>query len=286
MKTKHLIPGLVLLTAFLVMPAFSVAQDSPQGNAGEYTLLEPLPLGPGGTLVDKVNVSDYLSEIFRLTIIIAGAIAVFQLIRGGFMYITSAAFNTKNDAKKIIQETLGGFALVLGAWIIVATIMPESVSNGTFTIDLNIPAIPQKPNTNQPTTPGGPGTGVGPGASTLTQEQVLAQFGTQIGTAGPITLAGLQQGTINELLRIRQQCGCTVVVTSATSGSHNEGVYSHANGYKVDLRSGSEGAALTNFITQNYTYRGNRSDGARLYEAPNGVIYAKEGDHWDVLVTH
>jgi hypothetical protein len=275
MKTKHSIFNLLTL-AFVLLPSILLAQ----AGTSEYTLLEPLP-GIGAT----ANLSTYLSDIFRLTIIFASALAVFQLIRGGFMYITSASFGAKNDAKKIIQETMLGLALVLGSWIIVATIFAGNdkiVKDGFFTIDLNIPAILYKPNENLPTT-GGTG-GPGPGASTLTQQQVLSQFGNQIGVDGPIKVAGLQQVTINELKRLQSACGCAVIVTSATGGSHNEGTYSHANGYKVDVRSAREGETLSAFIVTNYQKLPDRSDGAKMYRAPNGVLYALESDHWDIQV--
>lgn len=161
MKTKRLIFCFLMISALIAIPTFSIlAEDS-----NEYTLLEPLPIGAGGDPVKSVNLATYLEEIFRLVIILAGALAVFQLIRGGIMYITSAAFNTKNEAKQIINETLMGLGLVLGSWIIVATVFSgtDTVKDGAFTIDLSIPVIKTTPNTNPPGEGGGGGGGSGTG---------------------------------------------------------------------------------------------------------------------------
>lgn len=113
-------------------------------------------------------------------------------------------------------------------------------------------------------------------------------------------LAGVRQGTLNEVVRMQAECNCNIVVTagSETTGGHNcsnpDG-YNHCNGYKVDLRvagleSDGGGTALSNFIMDNpekFTKIGPREgDGAMQYQASSGAIYAYESTppHWDVLV--
>ncbi len=60
---------------------------------------------------------------------------------------------------------------------------------------------------------------------------------------------------------------------------HASGTYSHWNGYKIDT---PVTTCTTNYITSHYTYSGVRGDGATLYTAPSGNVYAKEGNHWDI----
>lgn len=72
-----------------------------------------------------------------------------------------------------------------------------------------------------------------------------------------------------------------VVVTGGTEEGHLPGVFSHENGYKIDIR---RNAVVDNFIENNFNTIGIRNDGAALYLNSSGAIYAKEGNHWDVIV--
>jgi hypothetical protein len=72
-----------------------------------------------------------------------------------------------------------------------------------------------------------------------------------------------------------------VVVTGGTEEGHLPGIYSHENGYKIDLR---RNAVVDNYIENNFNAIGIRNDGAVLYINSIGAIYAKEGNHWDVIV--
>jgi hypothetical protein len=57
------------------------------------------------------------------------------------------------------------------------------------------------------------------------------------------------------------------------------GTYSHWNGYKVDV---SPTTCVSSYITSHYAYYGVRSDGATMYRAASGNIYARESNHWDI----
>jgi hypothetical protein len=95
---------------------------------------------------------------------------------------------------------------------------------------------------------------------------------------------GINQATITEVINLKQNCNCYMIVTGGTeSGYHAEGgQYSHVNGYKIDLGLND---ALNSYIEKSFTPNGKRSgDNAPLWKAPSGAIYAKEGNHWDILV--
>lgn len=303
MKTKRLLFNLFLFGAFVALPGALLAQ-----NTG-YTLLEPLPLGEGGGLVSEVpigSLSDYLSQIFRLTIVFASALAVFQLIRGGFMYITSASFGTKNDAKKIIQETMLGLALVLGSWVIVATIFAGNdkiVSGGFLNFDFNIPAIPAKPNENPPAGTAGAG-GVRPGYP-LTPQQVEQNTNILIdlenhnppvtvnndgrpcttgGTIGCTNVVGLPSSAINGVKNLATACGCSVQITGGTEGGHSNHGFNMA---AVDLSPTSE---LNAYLAKTNPVAANPTNGTRV-RIPGGGTYTYEttgangratGNHWHV----
>ncbi|WP_419723962.1 peptidoglycan-binding domain-containing protein [Streptomyces pratensis] len=78
---------------------------------------------------------------------------------------------------------------------------------------------------------------------------------------------------------LKRASGCSILVTGGTETGHASGQYSHWNGYKVDF---SPQSCISNYITGNFTFIGNRGDGAAQYKASSGNIYAREGSHWDV----
>ncbi|MEO3751464.1 hypothetical protein [Streptomyces sp. B6B3] len=78
---------------------------------------------------------------------------------------------------------------------------------------------------------------------------------------------------------LKSASGCALNITGGTETGHASGTYSHWNGYKLDYALSS---CINNYITGSFTYIGERSDGAALYESGSGNIYALEGNHWDV----
>jgi hypothetical protein len=90
---------------------------------------------------------------------------------------------------------------------------------------------------------------------------------------------GIRQATVDGAITLKSASGCALTITGGTETGHAGGTYSHATGYKLDF---SRTSCLTSWVTGTYTYIGQRSDGAALYEAASGNVYADEGNHWDV----
>ena len=67
---------------------------------------------------------------------------------------------------------------------------------------------------------------------------------------------------------------------AGTEPGHSAGEKSHAKGYKLDIRLND---GVNSYIKKNYTDVGKRGDGAQQYKSPEGYVFAKEGDHWDIL---
>ena len=259
-----------LSTIYYLLSTPALAQETPYVTPTPYDLLEPLPLGPNNSEVPTVTTATYLPGLFRLIIGIAGVLAVVRIIWGGIQYMSTDAFSGTNEAKNTIQNAIWGLLLAMAAWLIVYTINPNLVS-----FNLNIPAQ-QITTTTIPRDINLPDTGTG-----LSQQEAEMQLrAALIGIATPV-LQGIKQETISEVINLKNSCGCDITVTSATGGTHNPGEYSHGNGWKIDLRLTE---SLTNYITRNYTKLANRSDGAQMYRAPNGNLYALEDDHWDIQV--
>ncbi|MEH3034247.1 MAG: hypothetical protein PGN07_09475 [Aeromicrobium erythreum] len=93
---------------------------------------------------------------------------------------------------------------------------------------------------------------------------------------------GLRQTTIDGAKTLKRASGCALTITGGTETGHAGGTQSHSTGYKLDF---SRTSCLTSYVTNTFTYAGKRSDGASLYRAASGNLYADEGNHWDVLFT-
>ena len=229
---------------------------------------------PGVTEAEGVGGS--VAGFYKFALAISGVLAFGAIVYGGIQY-TLAAGNPsgQSEGKKWVEGALIGLLLLLGAYIILNTINPDITT-------LAFPTL-EKPGE---ISLGGGLVGVGGGLSN--DQAFLLLNGAEIGVAAP-SLEGIQQSTVYELIRLKNECpDCEMTVTSATTGSHASGECSHANGYKADLRVTD---SLNDFITSNYTKQDKtRSDGAVLYQAPSGAIYADERNisgvapHWDIAV--
>jgi hypothetical protein len=110
------------------------------GVPSKYTLLEPLPCIPGegvtctaGKQVEQVDFKEYVQYMFNLLIAMAAVSAVFMIVYGGFQYMTSDAFNTKNEGLAKAKNAILGLLLVLCSFLILQTIDPRLVQiNETF----------------------------------------------------------------------------------------------------------------------------------------------------------
>ncbi|MBB4778881.1 hypothetical protein [Actinomadura livida] len=88
----------------------------------------------------------------------------------------------------------------------------------------------------------------------------------------------IRWGTIKGLVRFARSSGCDIVVTGGTERGHAGGPYSHWNGYKADI---SPNRCVDDAV-ERHPFAGVRGDGARLYRSPDGALFARESDHWDI----
>ena len=128
-------------------------------------------------------------------------------------------------------------------------------------------------------------------ASAVTQASAESQFraaGITWSSSGGCTtqsnstctsFSGLNQASVDGAITLKNASGCALNITGGTEVGHAGGTYSHGTGYKLDF---SRTSCLTSWVHSAYTYTGQRSDGAALYEAASGNVYADEGNHWDV----
>ncbi|TDC64366.1 hypothetical protein E1200_20490 [Actinomadura sp. GC306] len=88
----------------------------------------------------------------------------------------------------------------------------------------------------------------------------------------------IRWGTIKGLVRFARSSGCDIVVTGGTERGHASGALSHWNGYKADISP----TRCVDEAIERYEYAGVREDGAKLYRSPDGALFAREKDHWDI----
>jgi len=225
------------------------------------------PVIPGGQPTD--DPAGIVSNFYRFALMIGGVLAFGAIVWGGIKYTVAAGNpSAQSEGKEWIRGALWGLLLLGGATLILMTINPAILTGALPDLeDISI----------GPVALGGLEGGIASG-------QLTSQG---IGIKEGVSLQGIRQETVDEVIRLQGECGsdCKITITSATD-SHAGGS-PHALGYKVDLRPEDN---LNTFIERNYRFIGNRStDRAPQYQSPSGVIYAredehKEGDHWDVLV--
>lgn len=78
------------------------------------------------TLFDPSNsLSSFFSTVFYAAIAGGSILAVLQLGRAGFMYMTSDVWSSKQKATEMIQQAVTGLLLLLAVYLILFQINPD-----------------------------------------------------------------------------------------------------------------------------------------------------------------
>lgn len=78
----------------------------------------------GMTSAASGDLIPFLSDVFNFGIAVAVALALIMIIWGGIEYMTSDAWQNKDNGKKRIQDALWGLGLALVSYLILFTINP------------------------------------------------------------------------------------------------------------------------------------------------------------------
>ena len=218
------------------------------------------------------------------------AVIVLIFAWGGLKMVMSGG-NTEgvSEAKGMMTNSVIGFIILLGAWLIVDTVLKE-LTNGAIGPWNEIQCVTLPERTTAPT--GGTTSGgvtapsvLSPGALSDAEARALLEgAGIRVNKtqAEGTSLQGIKRATVENVVNLKNNCGCDVIFTGGTESGHAAGEASHGSGNKYDV---GLNAQLNNFIQTTYTPIGTRSDGAEQYrDTTTGVIYARESNHWDVLV--
>ena len=90
------------------------------------------------------------------------------------------------------------------------------------------------------------------------------------------SLAGVNLSTIGAIIAFKGLTNCNVVVTGGTETGHEDGTFSHWNGYKLDVSA--------NECIRLYVTRTMAAVGSNVYRSAAGNYYYYEGNHWDITV--
>jgi hypothetical protein len=276
----HKILFFIPLTVFTAFCFFGLTANAQTTDAG-YHLLAPFPF-PILEKTTDITLVDYMKGVFVATIGLAIVLAVVELVIGGIEYAAAVVPSSKEDAKRRIGGAVGGLLLILMAWVILQALNPKLLGVG-----LNLEKVGMSSGTGSATGGGlgtspPPGAGGGPMSDKVNRDRLL-DAGIDIKSG--VSLEGVRAETIDEVIALKTACSfCPITATAGVDG-HAAGTL-HALGYKLDMRMDT---TLSTYIESHYGPPvGTRSDGAILYKAPDGAIYAKEikatAPHWDLLV--
>jgi hypothetical protein len=128
-------------------------------------------------------------------------------------------------------------------------------------------------------------------ATLLTHSQAAAQFqaaGVTWTSSGNCanrnkpsctSFSGVRQSTVDGVRTLKAASGCAVVITGGTETGHAAGVYSHWNGWKIDIK---RSACVDAYVTRRFGRVGQVGWGEQ-WRARSGNLYTNEGRHWDVV---
>lgn len=100
------------------------------------------------TLFQNPDFAAIFSGLFKTAIAAGAILAVLRLGYAGFMYMTSDIWSKKDQAKKILQDTVLGLALLLAVWVILFQINPNILNLDIFKVPTENAAKSAPANTN------------------------------------------------------------------------------------------------------------------------------------------
>ena len=128
-------------------------------------------------------------------------------------------------------------------------------------------------------------------ATLLTHAQAAAQFqasGVTWTSSGNCanrnkpsctSFSGIRQSTVDGVRTLRAASRCPIVITGGTETGHASGVYSHWNGWKIDIW---RNACVDAYIARQFGRVGAVGWGEQ-WRARSGNVYTNEGRHWDIV---
>lgn len=106
---------------------------APMVVGAQFRVPDPGGTGLGGSgITSESSVTGFILRVINIALALAGLIAVFFLILGGFRYITSMGNEeTTGQAKKIILNAIIGIVVIILSFVIIRVIS-NALANGNL----------------------------------------------------------------------------------------------------------------------------------------------------------
>lgn len=123
--------GIVVLIGYLfaVLSPVAYAQAQPQvvpvrSTANPSTVQLSVPIGN----VTSVSGSpEYITVLYRYALGIVTLVAIIMVVYGGFRYLLGASTGDAKTGRKVIEDAIGGMAILFLAYVILYTVNPKTV---------------------------------------------------------------------------------------------------------------------------------------------------------------
>lgn len=273
----------LMLMGFSFAPNLAFAQTARQYNSGVDKQIEQFLCAPTNSATSTSASNDDLykciNRIYRFSLAIASVFAVFFIVIGGYIYMSAAGNQESVDkAKNILETSIASLVILAGGYVLLRYLNPDLIKFQP----IQPPSVVGRERAYS--------------LATLTKDQLLGYFGTNITADSGVNKNELKDVVKQELATLKQKCNCTVNITSTTGGQHVTSGCSHSTGNKADF---GMNTALDNYIinSSGFTKIANRKDTlgevAQWKNNSTGAIYAKEdfkstanwnGKHWDLQV--
>src|SRR3989338_2590161 len=142
---KFFIAGSVLLAIGVIAPDIALAQCTdgfcPLADV-KGTKLATLYSDTGGDL------SIFIGRLFGFALSIGAILAILRIAWGGYLYMTTDLWSTKERAREVLSETILGLLLLLAVWVILYQINPAILN-----LNLSITPAPTAPPATEANTP-------------------------------------------------------------------------------------------------------------------------------------
>lgn len=184
----------------------------------DYQLLEKIP----GQNTDG-SLPNYVKAILNAGLVLIVLSAVFMVMVGGFLYLTSAGNTSRaGTAKDIIFDALIGLGLALLAYLILYVINPDLVNLRLSQLSAeSIPAEGSPTRTPVPST--------GDTYSNAEAVALLSAQGISVTSSGGCSdqnnekctsLDGIPKSTISNVIELKKKTGCAFNITGGTEVGH------------------------------------------------------------------
>lgn len=269
---------LIFLTLLILPTVAFAAQD------GFFGPIVPKCAYTKDAICGACDLITLITNVLRFLVAFSVVVATAMFAYAGFLYVTAAS-NPKNldSAKGIFSSVFIGLVFVLSAYIIVNLVIDTFTgkSLGEWTkIECVAYPITERTVVSPDVLPYVEDDPFFEDGGVVMSDAEARAYAAELGltvSSGVSTMEGTAKQTLDNAKALQDACGCVVVITSTTGGTHaTRGSCTHGGGCKFDARSHSEGQALVKWIENNLTPIAPRSNGDVQYRDRCGNVYAIE----------